>query len=147
MPYFIADTHIVIGTKSGHCVQFAANKPTWVAPIACAEVARVPGIKPHTADAQSAINSEQAVVAGDVPSSTLAASVGESTSPAVIDKFVAAITKLVEGGDTADFTANGTPKPKSVARVCGVEPTKIELAESFAAYHRTLQDPAVRKEV
>lgn len=146
MPYFTADANIVIGTKSGHCVQFAEGKPTWVPPLASAEIARVPGIKPHTADAQSVIDSEQAVVAGDVPSTTLATSVVK-VDQAAIDKFVDAIAKLVEGGDTADFTANGTPKPKSVARVCGVEPTKIELAESFAAYHRTLQDPAVRKEV
>ena len=146
MPYFTAETPIVIGTKSGHCIQFTARTPTWVPPIACSEVARVPGIKPHTADAQAAINSEQAVVAGDVPSTTLVTSVVK-VDQAVIDKFVDAIAKLVEGNDTADFTANGTPKAKSIARVCGVEPTKLELAESFAAYHRTLQDPAVRKEM
>lgn len=146
MGYFVTQTDTVIGTKTGHCIQFAANKPTWVPPIAEAEVARFPGITATTKDAQDAIASAAASSVGDLSTATLATPVA-AIDPTVVAKFVDGIRKLVESNDTADFTANGTPKAKSILRVCGVEPSKLELAEAFAVYQRTLQDPSTRVEV
>lgn len=146
MGYFVTPTDTVIGTKSGHCIQFAANKPTWVPTLAESEVARFPGIKATTKDAQDAISAAATSSVGDVPAATLATSV-TVIDPEVIAKFVDGIRKLVETNDTADFTANGTPKAKSLLRVCGVEPSKVELAEAFAAFNRGLQDPTTRVEV
>ena len=146
MGYFVTPTDTVIGTKSGHCIQFSANKPTWVPPAAESEVARFPGIKATTKDAQDAITAAAADSTGDVPTATLATPV-VAIAPEVIAKFVDGIRKLVETNDTADFTANGVPKAKSLLRVCGVEPSKLELAEAFAAFNRTLRDPATRVEV
>lgn len=146
MGYFVTQKDTVIGTKSGHCLQFVAGNPTWVPPLAEAEVARFPGITATTKDAQAAITSAAVDAAGDLSSATLATPVA-AIDPSVIAKFVDGIRKLVAGNDTADFTANGTPKAKSILRVCGVEPSKLELAESFATYQRTLQDPTTRVEV
>ena len=146
MGYFVTQKNTVIGTKSGHCIQFAGGVPTWVPPLAEAEVAHFPGITATTKDAQDAIASAASGSAGDLSSATLATPVA-AIDPSVVTKFVDGIRQLVQSNDTADFTANGTPKAKSLLRVCGVEPSKLELAESFAAYQRTLQDPATRVEV
>ena len=146
MGYFVTQKDTVIGTKSGHCLQFEAGKPTWVPPLAEAEVARFPGITATTKDAQAAITAAAVDTAGDLSAATLATPVA-AIDPALVTKLVEGIRKLVAGNDTADFTANGTPKAKSLLRVCGTEPSKLELVEAFAAYQRTLQDPATRVEV
>ena len=146
MGYFVTQKNTVIGTKSGHCIQFTGGVPTWVPPLAEVEVAHFPGITATTKDAQDAITSAAAGSAGDLSAATLSTTV-VAIDPGVVAKFVDGIRQLVQSNDTADFTANGTPKAKSLLRVCGVEPSKLELAESFAAYQRTLQDPATRVEV
>lgn len=120
MPNMLSIRNFRLETTTGHSIEFKANVPTWVAPVAV-PAAMAAGCVPEDAKDQPFYEDsfrDKVEFKGDIRRSMLHV----------------AVKTIAERNDVKEFDGSGNPKTDAVVNRLGFEVTRNEVVDAFRIY-------------